>query len=231
MDMDFGLLLWGLLASVVLTGGVTAWRTIGTARARKKILAVPESALADAAEGAVVVVRGRAASADGETVSGQVTKRKALWSRLTVRGETHGTGMMTWRNLGQEVAAKDFFIEDTKGTRARVLVTAAGADVAVQEPHVVFFGEEQVISPEMRELLLARDDLKEVVGPKQEALCALRIFEETIASGDDVYVLGQVSKKDGQVVLGPSSMGLIVALRDIRDLARSGALWESRPSG
>jgi len=231
MDLDFGLLLWGLLASVALTLGVTAWRTVGTAQARKRILAVPDSALADAADGAVVVVRGRVSPGEAGAVHGQVTKKSALWARLTVRGETHGTGMMTWRNLGQEVAARDFVLEDAKGARARVLVTAAGADVAVPSPHVVFVAQDAVISAEIRELLLAREDLKEAVGEKQEAVCALRIFEEALASGDDVYVLGQVSKKGGETVLGPSAMGLIVTKDDIRELARSGALWESRPGG
>ena len=211
--------------SIGLTSLVAAGRAVQAWARRRRILRARVASTADAREGELVIVRGKAR---GEgSVPTPITQKNALWTRVIVRGEVKRPGLLRFSTLLREVKSQAFVVEDPNG---RFEVAAETAHVVVGPERVdrSYTPEGEAFEPRLLPLLRQHTEFD--VLSENKALVAIRTFEESILPGDEVSVIGIAHRGDqGALRIAPSQDGLFIVHGDVKELAVNGALWKDTP--
>ncbi len=216
-------------ASVLLTSLIVGLRALQQSARRRRVLGARAATIADARDGELVVVRGRAKNTP--MVRAPITGRDVIWTRIIVRGEVARPGILSFSTLHREVRAQTLALEDGTG---RVEVGLEGALVTVGPERVdkSYTPQDDPLAPRLLPFFDQHTELTKVVSAGK-AQVALRTFEEIILPEDEISVVG-IAKRGGpngtgQLQIAPSSDGLYVIHGDLRALAASGALWKDAP--
>ncbi|WP_394821333.1 hypothetical protein [Pendulispora albinea] len=213
--------------SIVLTLLISAARALKGRARRSRVLGARLATVADARDGELVIVQGKAR---GEpSVTTLITSKSAIWMRTTVRGEVARPGLLRFTTLLRDVQGRAFTVEASGG---RFDVATENARVAFAPERIArsYTPEEEPIDPRLLPLFRQHpDELKDAL-VEDKARVDLRTFEEAILPGDDVSIVG-IARRSGPngFHIEPSPDGLYVVLGDVKALAASGALWSDRP--
>ncbi len=188
---------------------------------RRRMVAIQLVPL-DQAKG-FVEVRGTVSVGKAGIEQAPFSERASVWVRITLDAESGPEGAR-WRNMHQEVRAKDFVLRNASG--ASLHVEPKKAEVRSGVKTVVLVGPGEEPPPKMVEYLASQggtiQDLRDfMVKPG-----SVRVIEEIVPLGDEVYVAGKAVGAGSAVEIAGSP--LYVTHEEIGALARSGKLWDGR---
>ncbi|WP_394838042.1 hypothetical protein LVJ94_14115 [Pendulispora rubella] len=210
--------------SILVTALIAAGRALQQGARQRRILRARETTIAEAREGELVIVRGRARG--GHLVPTPITKKDALWTRLIVRGEVARPGLLRVQTLHREVQSANFVVEASTG-RFEVEGTTATVVVGPDRIDRSYTAEGAQFEARILPLFQKHTDFGVLEGDK--AVVAVRTFEESLLPGDEVAVIGIARRSGADVRIAPSRDGLFVVQGDIQSLAQSGAIWREIP--
>jgi len=210
--------------SIALTSLIAVWRMLQQRARQHRVLRARETTIAEAKEGELVIVRGRARGA--RLVPTPITKKDALWTRLIVRGEVARPGLLRVHTLHRETQSASFVVEDSAG---RFEVAGESATVVVGPERIdrSYTAEGAPFEPRILPLFQQHTDFGVLEGDK--AVVAVRTFEESLLPGDEVAVIGIAHRSGNDVRITPSRDGLFIVQGDVKSLAQSGALFRDMP--
>jgi len=225
--------------SIALTAMVAAFRSLQRVGRKRRVLSARSTAIAEAREGELVMVRGTVRDRSGLQesphrtppvaelrVRAPITGRDVFWTRVIVRGEVARPGMLSFSTLHREVRAQTFVVEDASG---KIELTLEGAHVVVAPERVDRTFTQQGDPFEPRLLAFFGQHIELGVVEADKARVAIRTFEEVILPGDEVSIVGIARRDPDGVRIAPSPDGLYVVHGDARALAANGGLWKDAP--
>jgi hypothetical protein len=188
---------------------------------RRRLLNVQTAPIASAS--GFVQVKGTSSVGKEGVVQAPLSGRACVWVRITLDAETGPAGAR-WRNLTQEVLAKDFYLRDGAGGSVHVFPEGAEVRSTNKQTTVIAPGEEA--SSTLVEYIISQGGTLQEIRDTMSPPGSVRAIEEVIVLGDEVHVVGS-AKKDGTESIFRGSP-LYVAHDDIQVLAKDGRLFDGR---
>jgi hypothetical protein len=191
--MGIGLLVCGVV--LLLIGIIALVNGIPNLRRRRRIIATPTSAIAQAPGTGPVEVKGRIAASEQGLVVAPFSARQGVWIRVIVQERRSRGKSSYWATVVNEMDSRHFFVDDGSGQMARVV--PPGANVILESQAVANSGTFRDAPPHLEAFLNARG-LKSTswLGMNKQ----MRYEEQILAPGDNLYAIGQSRRQAGPPV-------------------------------
>ena len=176
-----------------------------------------------AAPSGFVQVRGTASVGKDGVVLAPLSGRACVWARVTIDAETGPEGAR-WRNVTQEVLAKDFYLRDGAGGAAHVFPELA--EVRSTNKQTTVLPPTEDASSTLVEYIISQGGTVQEIREAMRTPGSLRAIEEVVLVGDEVYVVGSAAREGAEAVFRGGSM--YVAHDDIQVLAKDNRLFDGR---
>jgi len=176
-------------------GGLSMARGREDLARRRRILSTPTSRIADA-RGGLVEIAGRLVVGEQGTISAPFSGRQAVFVRVLVEEYRQRGKSGTWVTVFSESMAREFYVEDGSGERARVDPT--GAKFVLDRQKIASSGTFRDPPPALAEFLASHGlESTSWLGFNK----SMRYEEELVAVGDAVYALGPSQREAGPPAL------------------------------
>jgi hypothetical protein len=188
---------------------------------RRRLLGVKTVPIAGAS--GFVQIEGATSVGKEGVAQAPLSGRACVWVRITLDAETGPAGAR-WRNLTQEILAKDFYLRDGAGAVAHVFPEGAEVRSSNKQTTVIAPGEEA--SSTLVEYIISQGGTLQEIRDTMSPPGSVRAIEEVIVLGEAVHVVGSAKKEGTESIFRGGS--LYVAHDDIQVLARDGRLFDGR---
>jgi hypothetical protein len=180
---------------MTLVGGLSMARGREDLARRRRIMSTPTSRITEA-QGGLVEIAGRLVVGDKGTISAPFSGRAAVFVRVLVEEYRQRGKSGTWVTVFSESMAREFYVEDGSGERARIDPT--GAKFVLDRQKIASSGTFKDPPPALAEFL-ARHGLESTswLGFNK----SMRYEEELVGVGDMVYALGPSRREAGPPAL------------------------------
>jgi hypothetical protein len=176
--------LMGLGVALLLIGFVGGIAEPPDRRRRQRVEGTPARRIADVPNGGTVALQGRVVPGEKGAVQTAFSARAAVWFRTSVESER--IRGISWSSVFTEESMRPFYVDDGSGQTARIIPD--NANIIVDKHVIAKFGMWTGDTPPAVEAFLQSRG----ISTKWFGLVrSLRLVEEVLAPGDQLYVLGE----------------------------------------
>ncbi len=191
---------------MTLVGGVSMARGREDLARRRRILSTATSPIAQA-QGGFVEIAGRMVVGEKGTITAPFSGRPSVFVRVLIEEYRQRGKSGTWVTIFNESTAREFYVEDGSGERARI--DPAGARFVLDRQKIASSGTLKDPPPAFAQFLAAHGlESTSWLGFNK----SLRYEEELVAVGDSVYALGPSRREPGPPALNGYRTGATTQL-------------------